>query len=209
MNPNKVFITPFDNIAEDGSKLPSFVFDLCTEFTPVFSNKVTKFKVSSKSNKSSHVFTENDVITVTGYVSTIPFYRYNNLISYSDLSQRPQLAYDVVKKWVKDRTQLTLVNKFDVFTPCIITRAEPTETGSSLLISFTFERIETATYQRVTLVQNMTPSKKMDSEANTSNPDGSKKLNTKDDLTLTQKYVNQLEKFNKDNITDFSNKNKE
>ena len=182
---NKIYIFAPSDVVElpSGVPAPRFTMDLVEDFTPVFSSDVTKYKISDKTNISNHRFKNNMTISLSGYVGTHPLQHYrNNIVGYDNLNDRLQNAYELIKRYNAEGTELTLVNKFDFYPRCLIKSFTPIQIGDdTILINLEFEQVQRATYQRVILVQNMDTSKKKDASPNVHKND--KKVDLKKDGT--------------------------
>lgn len=175
---SKIFISPIENYEADGQEARSVIFDAVTTFNISYNNDITSYPVSDKSVISNHKVKRNTTFTVEGWISTQALIGYeNNIIPYVDPKSRPQILYNVIKRWDDEGIDLALIHEFDVFSPCQIKSWEPVMEGSdSILVKIVFERIRRVSYKRVFLVQNMSPSKKLDADANKGKTDDSKSL---------------------------------
>ncbi len=164
MERNQIFLTPTDVLVDEGTRAPTFTMDMVSEFKPTFPSQLTKYRLSDKSQITNHRVRNNATFVLSGYVSSRPLLKYeNNLVGYDNLQERPVLAYSLVKKWEKLGTELTIVNKFDVYNNCIITNLSPIQSsGGDILINFQLEQARRVSYKRVNLVQYMQPSKQKD-----------------------------------------------
>lgn len=163
-----MYITPANTLLDDGQQSPSLTFDAITTFSPTFNNDITSYPVSNKTVISNHRVRRNPTFTVEGWISTQPISTYdNNLVGYTQKLQRPQTVYNLLKAWDLSGIDLTLVYEYDVYNQCQIKSWEPVKEGSdSILIKITFEQVRRATYRRVTLVEGMSESKRLDAESN-------------------------------------------
>lgn len=190
---NKVYIFSPNDVTElpNGTPAPRFTMDLVEDFTPRFTSVITKYKVSDKSNISNHRFRNNLTISLSGYVSTRPMFFYqNNLVGYEDFQNRTKSAYELLKRYEKEGTELTLVHKFDFYPRCQIKSFTPVQIGDdSILLTLEFEQVKRASYQRVTLIQNMEDNKKKDSNPNVRKNDKKEDVEEEEGLTFTQKYI--------------------
>jgi hypothetical protein len=190
-NKNRVYIFAPNDITElpNGTPAPRFTMDLVEDFTPRFTSEITKYKVSDKSNISNHRFKNNLTISLSGYVSTRPIIGYqNNLIAYDDLQGRPKSAYELIKRYDEEGTELTIVNKFDFYPRCQIKSFTPIQVGEdTILITLELEQVRRASYQRVQLIGNMSANKKKDANPNVRKNDKKEDLDERD-LTYIEKY---------------------
>lgn len=166
MERNQIFITPTDVLVDEGTRSPTFTMDMVSEFKPTFPSQLTKYRLSDKSEVTNHRVRNNATIILSGYVSSRPLFRYeNNLVSYDNLLERPVLAYSLVKKWEEQGTELTVVNKFDIYSNCVITNLSPIQSnGGDILINFQLEQVRRTSYKRVNLIQYMSPNKQKDAD---------------------------------------------
>lgn len=156
--------------AEEGGVPPSVAFDAVLSFNPSFSQAVTKFTLSDGSFISNHTTRNNDVLQVTGVITTQPLRNYDgNLVGYDTLEERPQLGYNQLKQWFDERIEVYVAGEYDIFPNLIITSLQPVQEGTdSLTFNVTFEAVRRATYQRVIIVQNLSTDKALDAQPNSS-----------------------------------------
>lgn len=181
---NKVYIFSPNDVTElpNGTPAPRFTMDLVEDFTPVFSSEITKYKISDKSHISNHRFRNNLTISLSGYVSTRPMIGYqNNLVGYDDLQGRPKSAYELIKRYDKEGTELTIVNKFDFYPRCQIKSFTPIQRGDdTILITLELEQVKRVSYQRVNLIGTMSDNKKKDANPNVRKNDKKEDLESED-----------------------------
>lgn len=160
---SRFYITTVASSGEGGTP-PNISFDSVTEFTPNFSSKISSYPISDLSQISNHTSKNNPTFQFQGWVSTQPLTSYdNNLVGYSNLSGRPQIAYNVLKAWHDSKTELFIYSEYDNYSPLIITSLTPvSEATDSLKVTMTMEMVRRVGYQRVILVQNMTDNLKKD-----------------------------------------------
>ena len=167
---NKVYMFAPSDVTDlpNGNPVPRFTMDLVEDFTPVFSSEITKYKVSDKTYIANHRFRNNLTISLSGVVSNRPILAYpNNLVEYNDLSGRTKNAYELIKRYENEGVELTVVNKFDFYPNCLIKSYTPIQVGDdTILINLELEQVKRVSYQRVSLIQNMSPSKKKDAAPN-------------------------------------------
>lgn len=195
-----IYVTASQDLLTNGAPSPSVSFDSVQEFTPRFSSVVTKFPLSDKSEASAHRIKNNVVINVSGYISTVPLIAYEgNLVGYTELSERPQSAYNVFKSWYEEGIPLIAVNEFDVFDQLILKDFTPVSEGSdSILVNLMFEQVRRSTYRRVTLIQNMDSVKTLDADPNRGKTDGKKEPTERESQTYrllddTGEFLNQFQ----------------
>lgn len=178
----KVYIATQSEYDANGKATPSLSFDCVTEFKPSFKADITQFAVSDKSTISNNRAKKNTTFSVVGRVSIAPLIEYeNSLISSYSNSGRPQAAYDIIKGWHDNSTTLTLVWQYDVYTDVQIKDFEPVVNNTyTLEFNITFEQVRRASYQRVSLVQDMSTSKAKDAATETQGSDSKTELNTEE-----------------------------
>lgn len=182
----KVYIATQSEYDANGKETPSLSFDCVTEFKPSFSAEITQFKVSDKSTISNNRAKKNTTFNVVGRVSIAPLIDYDNslLNNYSNTG-RVQAAYDIIKGWHDNSTTLTLVWQYDVYTDIQIKSFEPIiNTTYTLEFNINFEQVRRASYQRITLVQNMSDSKGKDASAKTTGSSSKSEANEDEGRTL-------------------------
>ena len=169
MAKSNIFITPSDTLVTNGQQSPSITFDTVEEFLPRFTAQNTAYPISDKSQINTHRIKNNPTISVRAWISTAPLKTYdNNLVGYADNSQRPQTAYNILKEWWEKGTELTTVSELDVYPTMTVTSFQPIQEGfRSIQVALELTQNKRATYQRVTLIQNMSEVKSKDSNPNT------------------------------------------
>jgi hypothetical protein len=179
------YITTVPSSGEEGVP-PRLVFDALTELTPTFGQKLTSYAISDRSNISTNTKKVNTTISASGWISSCPVKEYeNNLIRYDDIESRPLQAYELLRKWEDESVELTVSTEYEIFSPVIITKLVPVNTGSDALnVSLNFEVARRVSYKRVRLIQQAAPDKKTDGKNNTSGSSDKTKLDDTGSATL-------------------------
>ena len=154
---SKIRLSTIPSSNENPDNIQTLSFDSVMNLDPTFTQKTTQYTTSDGMAISNNTTKSNNTITLTGYISNQPLTAYdNNIVGYSNLNDRPQKGYDVLKGWWNDVKELTVTTEYDVQSPMVITSLKPVQEGNdSLKFSITFEAMRTATYSRVILLENV------------------------------------------------------
>lgn len=166
---NPIYITPQSNYTAGGD-FSSLYFDAVHSFTPTFPSRMTKYTISDKSSITNHKVKDNITITMSATVTATPVNKYDgNLVGYTDFNSRPKDAYDILYSWWKNDVDLFIDEGDRQFSRMQIIDIQPIEEGfDARKFDITFEQARRVGYQRVTLVANLSESKSLDGEGNSS-----------------------------------------
>ena len=106
---------------------PVIQLDVTETYTITLNNKVTSYPVESRSNISDHIFSENIKVSFDATIGLAdPYYSsYSNLIkgdkSNVVKANRPQQAYDLLKKLRDEKLQIDVLTEQELFEGMVIT----------------------------------------------------------------------------------------
>lgn len=108
--------------------LPIIQLNVTESYTISLNNKLTNYAVESRSSISDHIFSENIRLQMQASIGyTEPYNNaYGNLIKTSDKSNviksnRPQQAYELLKKLRDERLQFDVLTEQELFEDMVIT----------------------------------------------------------------------------------------
>lgn len=107
--------------------MPVIQLDVTESYTISLNNKLTNYAVEDRANISDHIFSDNIRIQAQCSIGLArPYYSaYTNLITTDQenaiKSNRPQQAYDLIKKLRDDRVRFDVLTEQELFEGMIIT----------------------------------------------------------------------------------------
>ncbi|UUW39697.1 hypothetical protein VP14_010 [Vibrio phage VPMCC14] len=165
-------------ISVSGNPNQRLYFDALTSLVPTKTSTPTRYPVSDKSTISLNVVKNNPVLTLSGFVGQHPINSYtDSLVGYTDLSKRPLQTHEILNNWYSNSTELYIYNEFFQFDNYIITSYSPYQLDSTDTLRFdlNLEHLRRVSYERGTLIQNMTESKTIDAKSNSTQSDSKSK----------------------------------
>ena len=124
------------------TSFPVIQLDVTEAYTISLNNKVTSFPVESRSNIADHIFSENIKISFEATIGLAdPYYSaYSNLIkgdkSNVVKANRPQQAYDLLKKLRDEKLQIDVLTEQELFEGVVITDLSVSKTGGDDQLKF-------------------------------------------------------------------------
>lgn len=124
------------------TSFPVIQLDVTETYTISLNNKVTSFPVESRSNIADHIFSENIKISFEATIGLAdPYYSaYSNLIkgdkSNVVKANRPQQAYDLLKKLRDEKLQIDVLTEQELFEGVVITDLSVSKTGGDDQLKF-------------------------------------------------------------------------
>ena len=124
------------------TSFPVIQLDVTESYTITLNNKVTSFPVESRSNIADHIFSENIKISFEATIGLAdPYYSaYSNLIkgdkSNVIKANRPQQAYDLLKKLRDEKLQIDVLTEQELFEGVVITDLSVSKSGGDDQLKF-------------------------------------------------------------------------
>ena len=124
------------------TSFPVIQLDVTESYTITLNNKVTSFPVESRSNIADHIYSENIKISFEATIGLAdPYYSaYSNLIkgdkSNVVKANRPQQAYDLLKKLRDEKLQIDVLTEQELFEGVVITDLSVSKTGGDDQLKF-------------------------------------------------------------------------
>lgn len=124
------------------TSFPVIQLDVTESYTISLNNKVTSFPVESRSNIADHIFSENIKISFEATIGLAdPYYSaYSNLIkgdkSNVIKANRPQQAYDLLKKLRDEKLQIDVLTEQELFEGVVITDLSVSKSGGDDQLKF-------------------------------------------------------------------------
>lgn len=125
-------------------------------------NKVTSHPVEDRASISDHAFNENVQIEVVAVATNTPVPSKvktdNNILTNTGSEfdpSRVKRAYDILRRWYKERTPITLVSDVESFQNCVITDLKvprSVEWANAVQFSISFEQIRVASTRQALLL---------------------------------------------------------
>jgi hypothetical protein len=139
----------------DSSAGGSFIiFDSVNDISPHLSQTVTQYPIEGGATISDNVASRNDTITMTGVVSNCYVEeKVGNKFNYDSI-KRVEQAVALLRKLKENKTLLTVCTEYEVWTNCVLTDCNYTQTpqtAESMPFSLTFEKLRFAQTKYVTL----------------------------------------------------------
>ena len=166
------------------TSFPVIQLDVTESYTITLNNKVTSFPVESRSNIADHIYSENIKISFEATIGLAdPYYSaYSNLIkgdkSNVIKANRPQQAYDLLKKLRDEKLQIDVLTEQELFEGVVITDLSVSKTGGDDQLKFSIG-LEKVRFVEVgkTVLASLTPAatnKTTKDQAATKKAEGSK-----------------------------------
>lgn len=161
---------------------PLIQLDVTESYSISLNNKLTSYPVESRSNISDHIFSDNIKIQFTANIGHAKQYyqAYNNLIKTDQdnavKSNRPQQAYDLIKKIRDNKLLVDLLTEQELFeNVCITELSVSKETGTDqLTFNIGLEKPRYATIGKTVLAQINTNKASVKNKAANKSSEGSK-----------------------------------
>lgn len=124
------------------TSFPVIQLDVTESYTITLNNKVTSFPVESRSNIADHIFSENIKISFEATIGLAdPYYSASNNLIKGDKSNvvkanRPQQAYDLLKKLRDEKLQIDVLTEQELFEGVIITDLSVSKSGGDDQLKF-------------------------------------------------------------------------
>ena len=124
------------------TSFPVIQLDVTESYTITLNNKVTSFPVESRSNIADHIYSENIKISFEATIGLAdPYYSaYSNLIkgdkSNVVKANRPQQAYDLLKKLRDEKLQIDVLTEQELFEGVVITDLSVSKTAGDDQLKF-------------------------------------------------------------------------
>ena len=124
------------------TSFPVIQLDVTESYTITLNNKVTSFPVESRSNIADHIFSENIKISFEATIGLAdPYYSASNNLIKGDKSNvvkanRPQQAYDLLKKLRDEKLQIDVLTEQELFEGVVITDLSVSKTGGDDQLKF-------------------------------------------------------------------------
>lgn len=139
----------------DSSAGGSFIiFDSVNDISPHLSQTVTQYPIEGGATISDNVASRNDTITMTGIVSNCYMEeKVGNKFNYDSI-KRVEQAVALLRKLKENKTLLTVCTEYEVWTNCVLTDCNYTQTpqtAESMPFQLTFEKLRFAQTKYVTL----------------------------------------------------------
>lgn len=125
-------------------------------------NKVTSHPVENRASISDHAFNENAQIEVVAVATNTPVpskvkTTKNTLTNSGDEFDRSRVkrAYDIVKRWYRERTLITVVTDVESFQNCVITDLKvprSVEWANAVQFNISFEQIRVSSTRQALLL---------------------------------------------------------
>ena len=166
------------------TSFPVIQLDVTESYAIILNNKVTSFPVESRSNIADHIYSENIKISFEATIGLAdPYYSaYSNLIkgdkSNVIKANRPQQAYDLLKKLRDEKLQIDVLTEQELFEGVVITDLSVSKTGGDDQLKFSIG-LEKVRFVEVgkTVLASLTPAatnKTTKGQAATKKAEGSK-----------------------------------
>ena len=130
------------------------IFDSVNDISPHLSQTVTQYPIEGGATISDNVASRNDTITMTGVVSNCYMEeKIGNKFNYDSI-KRVEQAVALLRKLKENKTLLTVCTEYEVWTNCVLTDCNYTQTpqtAESMPFSLTFEKLRFAQTKYVTL----------------------------------------------------------
>ena len=175
--------------AQEGENPPSLIFDAVVNTAPSSTARLSKYPISDRTEITNHRVKQNPTLQVTAWMGRSPIHNYsNNLVGVENEQSRPQLAYNILKRWDDDGIELYIASEYENFSGYVITKLQPNNEGTdSIKFDITLEKAKRASYVRGILIQNMDATKKVDAKANDSS--GTTDTKKQEDESLIEQVV--------------------
>tara|TARA_Y100001960_G_scaffold311574_1_gene372261 strand:- start:462 stop:1091 length:630 start_codon:yes stop_codon:yes gene_type:complete len=156
--------------AQEGENPPSLIFDAVVNTAPSSTARLSKYPISDRTEITNHRVKQNPTLQLTAWMGRSPLQNYeNNLVGVENEQSRPQLAYDILKRWDEESVELYIASEYDNFSGYVITKFQPNNQGTDgIRFDITLEQARRVTYARGILIQNLDPVKSVDAKANDS-----------------------------------------
>ena len=156
--------------AQEGENPPSLIFDAVVNTAPSSTARLSKYPISDRTEITNHRVKQNSTLQLTAWMGRSPLQNYeNNLVGVENEQSRPQLAYDILKRWDEESVELYIASEYDNFSGYVITKFQPNNQGTDgIRFDITLEQARRVTYARGILIQNLDPVKSVDAKANDS-----------------------------------------
>lgn len=130
------------------------IFDSVNDISPHLSQTVTQYPIEGGATISDNVASRNDTITMTGVVSNCYMEeKVGNKFNYDSI-KRVEQAVALLRKLKENKTLLTVCTEYEVWTNCVLTDCNYTQTpqtAEAIPFSLTFEKLRFAQTKYVTL----------------------------------------------------------
>ena len=175
--------------AQEGENPPSLIFDAVVNVAPSSTARLSKYPISDRTEITNHRVKQNPTLQITAWMGRSPLRNYdNNLVGVENEQTRPQLAYDILKRWDEESVELYIASEYDNYSGYVITKFQPNnESTDGLKFDITFEKARRVTYAKGILIQNMDAVKSVDAKANDSSGTGDAK--TEENTFITDDVI--------------------
>lgn len=162
---------------------PVIQLDVTETYTITLNNKTTNFPVESRSNISDHIFSENIQIAFEASIGlAMPYFTSQaNMIKITDKeniikSNRPQQAYDLLKKARDEKWVMDILTEQELFTGMVITGLQVTKGSSDdqLKFSISLEKIRIVEIGKTVLATIKSDNKTVTDKTSNEKSEGSK-----------------------------------